>query len=233
MRALDVAVQSIATTVTNPNERERYIGLLDAMAKDCKSAAAVWRQYLEQPGSPPADPSALIYWTGSALARQLFDIHLDCRDKLVELTNGRATMEDPMISLAYRKLAEGETGPQAAQQAVDEMNGTAAHLERLKEQIRTTQPKKAAAMTKPVAAKKAVATKKPVAAKKPAAATKAKAVVKKSATAKKAKAKPAKSAAVKTAKKASVKTAAKTVKKKVAAKKTGKAKSAVKKAKRR
>jgi hypothetical protein len=207
MKALDVAVQAIATTVTNPNERERYIGLLDAMAKDCKSAVAVWRKYLDQPGSPPADPSALIYWTGSSVARQLFDIHLACRDKLVALTNGRATMEDPLISLAYRKLDEGESGPQAAQKAVDEMNATVAHLERLKEQIRTTQPKKTAAAKKPVAAKKAVAAKKPVAAKK-------------SAPAKKAKPKAAK-------------TVKAPVKKKVAPKKAGKPAAAAKKAKRK
>lgn len=211
MKALDVAVQSIATRIADPTERQRYMGLLEDMAKDCKSAMDVWQQVLTKSAAPVGDPKVLMNWTGPVVAKKLFDIHLGFRTKMLQVTDRRGDLEDPVIPSAYHLLKPDETGANFAQTAVEQARQAMLAMQAHVETIRTTKPKKVTAApaavkksSKPAPAKKAAA--KPVA--------KQKAVVKKP-TVKKAVAK----AAVK--KKASAKkpaakkpTAKKAVKKK-------------------
>lgn len=203
MKALDVAVESIATGIADPTERQRYIGLLEGMAKDCKSATELWQQVLTQPTEPLKDSALLMNWTGPVIAKKLFDVHLDFRTKMLAITQHRGNLEDPIIPSAYNLLKPGESGTNYAQTAIEvsrqALQAVQAHIET----IRTTVPKKATAVNKTTvkkaavkkAAKKTVvksATKKKSAAKKPAlkkaaakSATKKKVVVKKKAVTKK------------------------------------------------
>jgi hypothetical protein len=166
MKALELAVQSIATTETDAARRQRCVQLLDAIAQDVRAAADVWSGYLKKPGGTPASANSVMDWTGSAVAKKLFDLHLAVRAKENEITAGKSMLDDPLVELAYRKLHDGETGPAAAQQAVEALGARAAQVKSLGELIRTTVPKKAAAKA---AAPKATVKAKPAAGKAPAA----------------------------------------------------------------
>ena len=197
MKALDVAVQSIAQRMVDPTERQRYIGLLESMVQDCESAIDLWQQVLKQSTTPLTEAAVLMNWTGPAIAKKLFDIHLAFRAKMLEVTDQRGNLEDPVIPSAYYLLKPGETGTSYAQSAIEQARQallvTRGHIET----IRTTVPKKIALApavmknrSKKAVPKKAVARKgatKPVAMKKPAAKTPvAKKVVTKPAAKKKA-----------------------------------------------
>ena len=184
MKALDVAVQSIALRMVDTTERQRYIGLLESMASDCESAIDLWQQVLTQSTTPLTEAAVLMNWTGPAIAKKLFDIHLAFRAKMLEVTDQRGNLEDPVIPSAYYLLKPGETGTSYAQSAIEQARQallvTRGHIET----IRTTVPKKIAlapsvmknrskkAVPKKAVAKKSVTKKavaKPVAKKKPAA----------------------------------------------------------------
>lgn len=185
MKALELSVESIATSVTDQVVRQRCIELLEGMAKDCGAAADLWSNYMKQAGPAPQDPTILMNWTGAEMAKALFDLHLGCRAKEIELTQGRSTLEEPIIVLAYRKLNEGESGPAAAQAAVTILNAHVGRLQAMAEMIRTTVPKKAAKSAPAATAKRAAApaaksAKKPTAKKAPAAKKKPAAKAKKS-----------------------------------------------------
>ena len=184
MKALDVAVQSIATRIANPTERQRYMGLLENMAKDCKSAMDLWQQVLKQPITPSKEVAVLMNWTGPVIAKKLFETQLAFRAKMLDVTSQRGNLEDPVIPSAYHLLKEGETGTGYAQTALEQARQAMLAMQRHVETIRTTVPKKVAAPAAPakksskkaapkkVATKKAVVKKpaaKPVAKKKPAA----------------------------------------------------------------
>ena len=224
MKALDVAVESIATGIADPAERQRYIGLLEDMASDCKSATDLWQQVLTQSTAPLKDSALLMNWTGPGIAKKLFNIHLDFRTKMLAITQHRGNLEDPIIPSAYHLLKPGETGTDYAQTAIEKsrqaMQAVQAHIET----IRTTVPKKmSAAAVKTGANKttvKTAAVKK--AAKKPA----IKSVAKKKSAAKK----PAmKKAAAKSAVKKKVVVKKKAVPKKQAVAKKSASKQTVKK----
>lgn len=194
MKALDVAVQSIATRIVDSLERQRYIGLLESMAEDCTLAMDLWQQVLTKATIPSNEVAVLMNWTGPVIAKKLFGIHVEFRAKMLVITDGRGNLEDPVIPSAYYLLKTGETGTSYAQQAIELARQTKLTLKAHVKTIRTTVPKKVAA---PLAAvkkgsKKAVTKKvkviaKPLA-KKPL--SKKKAAVKKP-TVKKAVAKPA------------------------------------------
>ena len=205
MKALEVAVQSIATRIADPKERQRYSGLLDSMAKDCKSAMDLWQQVVKQPTVPSKEVAVLMNWTGSAIAKKLFDTHLAFRAKMLNVTNQRGNLEDPVIPSAYYLLKPGETGTSYAQTALEQARQAMLAMQAHVETIRTTVPKKVAApavavkkSSKKAAPKKAVAKK---------AVAKPKAVAKKVAAKPVVKKKPAPKKAV--AKKAVAKSAAK------------------------
>ncbi len=173
MKALELAVKSIATSVTDAARRQRSIELLNGMAKDFQAAADVWSGYAKGSGAAPADPAYLLYWTGPQIAKKLFDIHLEARNKENELTAGRSTLEDPVVTLAYGLVQEGQTGPALAKSAVEMLNTAISRVKAFAETIRTTVPKKGAASSPVVKKASAPATKKKAAAKKPAAKKKA------------------------------------------------------------
>jgi len=179
MKALDVAVQSIATRIADPKERQQYVGLLENMAKDCKSAMDLWQQVLKQSTIPSKEAAVLMNWTGPAIAKKLFETHLAFRSKMLAVTSQRGNLEDPVIPSAYHLLKPDETGTSFAQTAVEKARQAMLAMQRHVETIRNTVPKKVAAApvaakksAKKAAPKKAVAKKtasKPVVKKKPAA----------------------------------------------------------------
>lgn len=182
MKALDVAVQSIAQRTVDPMERQRYIGLLESMAQDCESAIDLWQQVLKQPALASTNSGVLMHGTGPVLAKKLFDVHLEFRSKMLVITDYRGNLEDPVIPSAYHLLKAGETGTSYAQSALEQVRAALLAVQAHIETIRTTVPKKAVAAGtmqksgKKVGPKKAVAKKsvtkkgvpKPVAKKKPA-----------------------------------------------------------------
>ena len=182
MKALDVAVQSIATQVVDPMERQRYIGLLESMAKDCTSATALWQQVLTQPITPLTEVAVLMNWTGAVIAKKLFDIHLLFRAKMLEITNHRGNLENPVIPSAYYLLKPGEDGTSYAQTAVEQARKVMLALQAHAETIRSTVPKKIA--LSPVTVKTSSKKSKKSAAKKVAPKVAAKKVVVKKAAAK-------------------------------------------------
>lgn len=181
MKALDLAVQSIATRVVNPVERQRYMGLLAGMANDCKAAVDQWQQVLTQANVPSGEAQVLMNWTGPVVAKSLFDIHLAFRSKMLQVTDHRGDLEAPVIPSAYHQLMPGETGTDYAQTAIEKARQALLAMQAHIETIRTTVPKKVAVVPgavkksskkvvpkKPLARKKAA---KSVAIKKPAAKT--------------------------------------------------------------
>lgn len=192
MNALEAAVDTVARKERDPARRKRCVDLLNGMAADCAQAAKVWGNYAGKAATvTPASPAVFINWTGPELARELFNIHLSCREKWNEFTQGQATLEDEMVVLAYRKLNDGETGPDAARAAVETLNARIGLLKAGAEKLMTATP---AAKAKPAPkAKPAVKAKvAPKAKTKKAAPAKARPKVKAKPKAKpKAKAKPA------------------------------------------
>lgn len=222
MKALDLAVQSIATRVADPVERQRYMGLLAGMANDCKAAVDQWQQVLTQAKAPSGEAQVLMNWTGPVVAKSLFDIHLAFRSKMLQVTDHRGDLEDPVIPSAYHRLMPDETGTDYAQTAIEKARQAMLAMQAHAELIRTTVPKKGAATAvavkvvgKKVAAKK-VAAKKAVAKK-----VATKPVAKKKSAAKKPVAKSAQKKKV-VAKKPATKQAAKKVVKKIVKKKAKK-----------
>lgn len=156
MNALDAAVQHLAVKVTDNNERQRCIGLLQDMARDCDAAIEVWQEYRARPALPsPADAAVLMHWTGAEIAKQLFDLHLAFRLKMLSVTRGRGNLEDPVIVLAYTRLGEGMTGPDFAGSAIEKLNTAKQAMHAYADKIRTTVPVKSTPAK--AAVKKAVA----------------------------------------------------------------------------
>ncbi len=145
MKALDVAIQSIALRMVDPTERQRYIGLLESMANDCASAVELWRQVITQATTPSVEVAVLMNWTGPAIAKKLFDVHLGFRAKMLAVTDQRGNLEDPVIPSAYHVLKPGETGTSYAQTAIEQARQAMLALRAHVETIRSTVPKKVAA----------------------------------------------------------------------------------------
>ena len=145
MKALDLAVQSIATRVADPVERQRYIGLLVGMANDCKAAGEQWQQVLTQAKTPSGEAQVLMNWTGPDVAKRLFDIHLAFRSKMLQVTDHRGDLEDPVIPSAYEpRLGPDETGTRYAQIAIEKARQAMLAMQAHAERIRTTVPQKVA-----------------------------------------------------------------------------------------
>jgi len=152
MKALDVAVQSIATRIADSTQRQRVLGLLESMANDCKSVMDLWQQVLKQPITPEKEVAVLMNWTGPTIAKNLFDTHLAFRSKMLQVTNQRGNLEDPVIPTAFHLLKPGESGTSYAQTALEQSRQAMLAMQRHIEMIRNTVPKKVAAT--PVAVKK-------------------------------------------------------------------------------
>ncbi len=160
MKALDVAVQSIATRIADPTERQRYIGLLENMAQDCKAAMDLWQHVLTQKKMPVGEAQVLMNWTGPVVAKQLFEVHLAFRAKMLQVTDHRGDLEDPVIPSAYHQLSPAQTGTSFAQTALEQARQAMLAMQNHVETLRNTVPKKPAAAVAKLNGKKAL-TKKP------------------------------------------------------------------------
>ena len=203
MHGLEKSVNTIAAYETDKKTRERAIELLNEVISDIEQGIGIWRGYLNS-ATGSVDNGGYGGWAGFTIESDLFDLHMTSRGKAWELSNGGASLDTPLVNLAYAKLKEGQSGTDAANEAIADMDARVKQIQGFIETIRTTKPQKVKAETSS-ASNKSVASKS----------------ASKKSTSKKSAAK--KSAPKKTAPKKSVakkKAAKKSSKKKVAAKKT-------------
>ncbi len=180
-RAVDVILQWSAD---RPQERVRAVALLGAVMQDCEEAIQVWQDYLARPGAP-GDRWTLLSWIGPQRVRHLHEINLKTKARVAQLgaLAGPAASrfvdlaEDDVIEMAYRQLQPDETGPAAANAAVQAMRARIDAIGKFIERVRTARPAAKAAPRPAAAPKKPSGAKKPPAkkpsAKKPAAKPKA------------------------------------------------------------
>lgn len=225
LHVLDAEVEMIAQWTTDQKKRTRAVSVLNELIADCHAAIQVWQGYLAKPGAE-GDNFSIVTWVGADRANQLHDISLAARARVIELgeisgSSAGAGLGEHIIVDAYRSLNPDETGPQAAEASIAELDKRVAHIEGLVRMIRTTKPSKKLPAPRAGGAKKAAPKKAKKKAGKKASGKKA---AKKKAAKKKAKKKSVKKKATKK------KTKKKAVKKKVAKKKATKKRVAKKKA---
>lgn len=221
MHGLEQGITQLANHEMNAKVRSAAIALLESIIDDINEGIKVWEDFSNS-GNSNVEPGSFAGWAGFTIERKLFEIDLNARDKAKQASNGRSSLDDPLVELAYSQLGESQTATEHAQNAVNGMRDRIARINELIAQIKNTKPKKVAmASSAPKSSAKA-AKQKP----------KKKKAGKKKSAAKKAKKKAAKKKASKkkSAKKSSKKKAAK---KKAAKKKATKKKSSTKKAKKK
>jgi hypothetical protein len=168
MNTLESAIGILAKRGANP-ARERARALLDGLVRDCRAAADVWREYLAAPGAA-GDIWSLVSWVGPERARRLHEINLSAKAQLLAI--GRLAgpeaarfmdLDEDMIEMAYRQLAPGETGPDAARAAIERLDAKAARLPQWRAQLQGGKTASAAVKAKAgmARAKKAVLKTKP------------------------------------------------------------------------
>jgi len=235
MHGLEQGITQLANYGMNQTVRSNAVTLLNGIIDDLNEGIKVWKEF--QSGNANAKPGSYGGWAGFTIESKLWELELDARDKAKEASNGRSSLDQPLIVLAYTKLEEGQTASEKCNSAVEEMKNRINTIQELIALIKNTKPKKesTAAATTPKAAKKSSTAKTPAKKKsaKKKSTKKKQAAKKKPAKKKKAAKKSTKKKAVK--KKAGKKKAVKkkSSKKKAAKKKTTKKKPAKKKAKRR
>ena len=157
-RAVDVILQWSAD---RPQERVRAAALLGEVIQDCEEAIQVWQDYLAKPGAP-GDHWTLLSWIGPQRVRQLHEINLKTKARIAQLgalagpAAGRFVdlAEDDVIEMAYRQLQPDETGPAAANTAVQAMRARIDAIRKSIERVRTARPVAKAAAPRPAAATK-------------------------------------------------------------------------------
>ena len=177
MQILDQAVEVMRKRGANGPE---IAAKLEAIGVISDEAARVWQGYLDRPGAA-GDKYTLVSWMGPERARQLFELSLKAKplvDAVCAATGPQArflVLDESPVVLAYAHLADGETGPQAAQVRLAAQQAMSQHLRALAHAARALKPGsgKTAANLKKTAAGKAAAKKKAAAPKKPAAKKKA------------------------------------------------------------
>ncbi|MGD8558444.1 MAG: hypothetical protein PVG89_03075 [Gammaproteobacteria bacterium] len=237
MHGLEKGANQLAAEETNQKARKIAIDSLNGLIDDLNAGIGIWKDKLNKDIKVSNDGYG--GWAGFTVETRLFELELDARDKARQASNGQSSLDEPLVELAYGKLAEGQTPGDRANAAVNAMEDKIKRVKSLISTIQNTKPKKPAgkkavktkakaAPAKKKAAKKKVAKKKTATKK----AAKKKAAKKKAATKKKAaKKKAVKKKATKkapTRKKAAKK---KATKKKASAKKKSTKKKAVKKKK--
>jgi hypothetical protein len=166
--------------------RDEIVKGLADLIRRAEEARSVWQEYLAAPG-PEGNHFALMSWVGPQRAKRLHEINLEAKATLRRIAAlagpaaGRfADLDEEPIEMAYRQIGPDETGPQAAQAAVEKLNARIRYFQAVRERIAKAPVAKDAPRA---AAKKKVAKK---AAKRPAAAkSKAKPVARKKAPKKK------------------------------------------------
>ena len=141
MHGLIKGVTQLADYETNQSIRKNAIELLNGIMNDINSGIGVWNKFLQQ-GSANAAPGAYGGWAGFSIEQDLFDLELEARDKAKQVSNGNSSLDEPIISLAYSKLAESQTPVDACNTAIDAMNDRLHQLTSLIELIKNSKPKK-------------------------------------------------------------------------------------------
>lgn len=163
MNSLDRAVELVLQwTAERQKDRSEVAGFLEELIGDCRAALAIWQEYVAAPGAP-GDKFSLVSWVGPDRAKRLHEINLRAKERLEHACRlagpraGRfATLDEDIVEMAYRHLQPEETGPQAAQKAIEGLNARIDTVRRAVERIRAAPPaQKAAGREKPTAKGKA------------------------------------------------------------------------------
>ncbi len=109
-------------------DRRQAIKYLQAIIASCKQAVAVWQEYLKSP-TTTEDKVALVKWVGPEHAKQLQLINLDAIQASRALAmsaepyylGAAINLEPHIVEEAYRQMHEGETGTDAANTAINNM----------------------------------------------------------------------------------------------------------------
>jgi len=185
MQVLDLAVEAIRKQGAKGRVNGAPLAAkLEAIAACGDQAARIWQGYLDNPGEP-GDKYTIVSWVGAERAKQLHELSLQTHVLVKDVCTAVGdqarflVLDESPITLAYRGLKEGETGPQAAQVLLAEQLATNKHLHALADKLRVIKPvaakpaakavkKPAAKKSAPKTAKKKSAPKKKAVARKPA-----------------------------------------------------------------
>lgn len=138
MQSLDTAVAALCRSSAGkqklkPVARAELVGLVS----DCEAAIKVWQGYLAAPTTAD-DKWSIVAWIGADRGKQLHEIHLRAKERLAAIARSAAgpaarsiDLEDELIEMAYRMLKPGETGIDAAQSAVQTLEGRIGYLRNL------------------------------------------------------------------------------------------------------
>jgi DNA-binding protein H-NS len=147
MDSLDRAIELVMRwKADRQKQRADVLSRLDAVVKDCQTAAQVWQGYLAKPGAP-GDQWTIVSWVGPDRAKQLHEINLRAKQNLEEVCrmagpqSGRfVTLDDDVIEMAYRMLKPGETGTDAAKTAAQRLQERMEYIRGLMQRLRTAKP---------------------------------------------------------------------------------------------
>jgi uncharacterized protein YdbL (DUF1318 family) len=137
MQILDQAVETIRKQGA---QGAPLAAKLEAIAAAGDQAARLWQGYLDSPGAP-GDKYTIVSWIGAERAKQLHELSLQTHALVKDVCAAAGkqarflVLDESPISLAYRGLKEGETGPQAAQALLAEQQATNKHLRALADKV--------------------------------------------------------------------------------------------------
>jgi hypothetical protein len=148
MDSLDRAIELVTRwKADRQKQRTDVLSRLDAVVKECQTAAQVWQGYLAKPGAP-GDQWTIISWVGPDRAKQLHEINLRAKQNVEEVCrmagprSGRfVTLDDDVIEMAYRMLKPGETGADAAKTAVQRLQERMENIRGLMQRLKTAPAK--------------------------------------------------------------------------------------------
>ena len=130
MRCLEEAVHTVADPISLRKQ-------VTALISCCEEAKKAWQEYLSHPG-PAGDRYSIVSWIGAARSRHLHEISLQATETIrAACTEAGAktvrflSLEENIIVLPYRMLRPNETGPEAAQAAIETLAERIAHLQQL------------------------------------------------------------------------------------------------------
>ena len=138
-------------------DRQAIIRAMNDLADVGKRAQAVWEEYLKSPGKP-GEKWSLMTWIGPERMRRLHEINLEAKLMVKRITDAAGPgaarfdqLDEDFIVMAYRQLNDGESGPDAAKNAVESMKSRIAGLGEMVTRIKQTPPAKNAGTGKSMA----------------------------------------------------------------------------------
>ncbi len=130
MHCLEEAVH----TAADPVSLRKHVA---ALISCCEEAKKTWQEYLSHPG-PAGDRYSIVSWIGATRSRQLHEISLRATEIMRAACTGAGaksarslSLEENIVVLPYRMLRPNETGPEAAQAAIETLAERIAHLQQL------------------------------------------------------------------------------------------------------